>query len=39
MSAEIAAGIVHAIYTFAETEITSVFGDGDQREDRERISI
>ena len=36
---EISPGIAHAVYTLEETEITAVFGDGDPREDRERVVL
>jgi dTDP-4-dehydrorhamnose 3,5-epimerase-like enzyme len=36
---EISPGIAHAVYALEETEITAVFGDGDPREDRERIVL
>lgn len=36
---EISPGIAHAVHTSEETEITAVFGDGDPREDRERVVL
>lgn len=35
----ISPGIAHAIFTLTENEITAVFGDGDPRNDRERVAL
>lgn len=39
MSVRIPPGIAHAIHTLTDNESTAVFGDGDPRNDRERVEL
>lgn len=39
VSVQLSPGVGHAVYTLSETEIVSIFADGDPRQDRERIAI
>jgi hypothetical protein len=39
MTANIPPGTAHAIYTKTENESTAVFGDGDPRNDRDRVTL
>lgn len=39
MTASIGHGIAHAVYTTTQNESTAVFGDGDPRDDRDRVVL
>jgi dTDP-4-dehydrorhamnose 3,5-epimerase-like enzyme len=39
MTARINPGIAHAIYTITHNESTAIFGDGDPRDDRDRVML